>query len=83
MNRTCRPRSGCERSVSPESVDLTRFYAWNECVPIVVSEVSQRIDGNDTRRTSVIDPIKEQQFYSRCASGEDGEVCAPAIRVAP
>jgi hypothetical protein len=43
-------------------IDLPRLSLWNEYVPIVVRSVSDGIDIDDSRRPSVIFPLKEQQL---------------------
>src|SRR5271165_6059413 len=54
----------------PESVDLTRFHPGHEYMPIMVGVVSSRIDGDDTRRTSVVHPIEKQQFDAGRTPGD-------------
>src|SRR5678816_246515 len=51
-----------EGSMDAIGIDLPRLSLWNEYVPIVVRSVSDGIDIDDSRRLSVIFPLKKQQL---------------------
>jgi hypothetical protein len=62
------PASGLERSAGSESIDLTRFDAGHEYVPIVICTICERVDLDDAGRAGVVHPIEKQQFDSRRTS---------------
>ena len=90
-----RPRGHTGREklgwIEPETLDLARtdrgpeirrsglLRTGHEHVPIVVRAVQKRIDGKDTRGTSVVHPIEKQQIDIGRTPGKDREVRA-AVR---
>ena len=72
-----------ERTVGPESIDLACLHPGHEHVPIVVRAVQTRIDGDDTRRASVVHPIEKQQFDAAALREKTEKLAPPSASVAP
>ena len=70
------PMRWIEGSPNPVAVDLSRLYVWDECVPIVVRVVYDRIEGNNALWSSIIFAVKEEQLHARGTSREKAEVRA-------
>lgn len=76
-SKTIRGIKGASDSVC---VDLAGLEFWYEYVPIVIRPMRSGIKANDSRRSSVIVVIKEQEFNLRGIAGKDTEVDATITR---
>ena len=65
---------GIEWAINSQSVDLAGLHTWHEYVPVVISAVSYRIDGDNARGTAVIFMIEEEQVDAGSAAREEREV---------
>ena len=73
------PLDWIEGSPNPIAVDLSRLYAGNKRVPIVVRPIYGRIEANYSLGSNIFFAVKEEQLDARCASREETEVRATVI----
>src|SRR5215813_1911845 len=70
------PALGIEGSGDTISIDLTRGYAGDKNMPIMVGTVSPRVEIDHSRRLRGIHVVEQQQLCSSTVLGEHAEIGA-------
>ena len=71
------------RPLDAIAVDLAGRHPWDESVPVVVRAIVGGIDADNTRRTGIVDMIKQQQLHPGGVTRVDREIHATAGQYCP